>query len=75
MVGPPGPVPVWLVAGVATLVTEGGFEELDKVPMPSEEETGGVDQWGVDDVCRFEVVESRTGARGLGGIDFGRLGV
>jgi len=55
---------VWLVARVATLVAEGGFEELDKVPMPSEEETGGVDQWGVDDVCRFEVVESRNGRQG-----------
>lgn len=51
---------------------EGGLEELHKPPMPGEEKSRGMNKLGIDDVCSFEVIVSRTGTWSLGGINLGR---
>ena len=39
--------------------------------MPGEEKPRGMDELGVEDVCGYEVIVSRTGTWSLGGIDLG----
>ena len=71
-VKPPGPVPVRLISRVATFIAEGSLVELHKPAMPGEKQARAMNQLGVDDVGRLEIIVSRTGTRSLGGIDLSR---
>lgn len=50
------PVQVGLVAAVAALIAQRRLPGIDKVPVPCQEVSGGVDRHGLVDVRRHEVV-------------------
>lgn len=67
--GAGAPVPVWLVASVTTLITEGLFEEPSVVAVPGEEVGGTMDGQRLLDVDGNKVVVAAAGTRNHIGVN------